>query len=343
MYQTITAYRALGILQLFLVQHQSAIQTWLLPATVCFSVPFLFVKMQKNIIFYDMGASVDELAALCVMNHYKPAQIGVLVVEPYGKALAKDTIRQLTSQYACVIQDSCLSIPDLNLPTATAADLIVYSTGKGKNLEIGQGAVAHLKEKYIITFSNLKADQKENIANNYAQADEYWKNIITTNSNVDRSFMENLTNIDTSSQVGKFTEQSYIAQIKLLQPKIITHKAVLNQIYQTIIPEALQCTTPLHNWRFTLFVDKPEVVSKAIFGIEGLFASRHYANVANYIKTNHKNNTFVVANFIQSHIINLFNDFYYNASKAEQTAELIKNLYQSNIIKPVDIPHKINL
>lgn len=71
--------RALGILYFY------HLETWLVPATICFSVPLLFLKLKKKIVFYDFSFSIDKI----LEKFQSKSKQSLILVDYYGTEVWK--------------------------------------------------------------------------------------------------------------------------------------------------------------------------------------------------------------------------------------------------------------
>lgn len=97
----------------------------------------------------------------------------------------------------------------------------------------------------------------------------------------------------------------------------IAQKEKLNAIYRKELPKAIQLPDAYQHWRFNIIVPNKEDILNALFDA-GLFASGHY---------NPQSDGCNVASNLYTHVINLFNDFYYTEEQAIKTCEIIKKHY----------------
>jgi len=104
-------------------------------------------------------------------------------------------------------------------------------------------------------------------------------------------------------------------------PKVRKHKQELNTIYKDNLPEELFLGDKFNNWRFSLLVDRKDVILERIFEVDGLFASSHYPQVDFQYSKNPIPNSNTQA--IHNRIVNLFNDFRFSKDQAYQTSRVI--------------------
>tara|TARA_B110000003_G_scaffold275815_1_gene319597 strand:+ start:352 stop:1224 length:873 start_codon:yes stop_codon:yes gene_type:complete len=114
-------------------------------------------------------------------------------------------------------------------------------------------------------------------------------------------------------------------EISLMQK----HKAELNSIYKKGIPSNLHLGRGFENWRFSILIDKKDDLLEKIFEEDDLFASSHYAPSIYQCADNSCINS--NAYFISSRIVNLFNDFRFNAEKAKRVVRIINSFSNDNV------------
>lgn len=318
--------RALGILYSFLKQHNH-LDTWLLPTHICFSVPFLFLHMGKEIIFYDYGFS-NDLILKPISASKKP--IGLLLADYYGTAWTYEALKIFREYTPCLIHDVCLGIPSTSYEENSIADLTLFSMGKGKVIDLGYGAMGISREKIPLNIGT-KPQHIERFKKRYECLDHYWKEIIKGKAKFDIGQL-GLEWIDTSDTL---IENNFSQKLKDAKKNILVHKEKLNSIYQTLIPKELHYKEVSNIWRFNILLNNKETLLKHLFA-EGLFASSHYANTAKYLFTLPQPNTYPKADFIEKHIVNLFNDFYFSEEKAKLCALLINRLFDQGLISAVN-------
>jgi hypothetical protein len=107
---------------------------------------------------------------------------------------------------------------------------------------------------------------------------------------------------------------AYVENVLAATDAADEQKAALNAIYAQHIPAAVQLPPEFQNWRFNLRVAAADELIASTFAA-GLFASRHYPSLAP--------RRFPVADRLQSTIVNLFNDRYFDRERATRMAELV--------------------
>lgn len=321
----ILANRALGILYKFLVQNSSRIEKWLLPSNICFSVPFVFILLKKEVNYYDYGYDVTKILDKVSNN----GDLGILISDYYSQAWSENDIALLKQHTPILIHDACLNTPETNV-SSSEADLILYSTGKGKVVDLGYGAIGYYKHNFRVDLSNLDEQEKLSIENYYSSLDNYWKKIIKS----DEIFHSEKIEAKRWINISCCENKQYIQIIEACKPVILEHKKRLNNIYEIGIPKDFTKIEFGKLWRFNLFIDNPTVLLNELFK-QGLFASNHYANIPDYV--GEKNNTSPKAKFIERHVVNLFNDFNFSELQAQKAVNVIQYLYFQKKINPVDL------
>lgn len=140
------AYRACKLLYDFIVSND-IVGKVLLPANVCSDVVETITEAGAMPEFVDIDKStlcMDEQEALKGVSYSK----ALLFVHTYGVESdyesffrrAKDANPEIA-----IIDDKCLCWPDLNTDFSTEADLVLYSTGAKKQLDLGGGGYGLLK------------------------------------------------------------------------------------------------------------------------------------------------------------------------------------------------------
>ncbi len=323
----IYANRALGILGKFIL-NKPEIEHWYLPANICFSVPFLFLNLNKKIQFYDFG--FDTSIILNTLQENKTTNCGVLLFDYYGKSWTEEQVKEIKPFVNCVIQDACLSIPTIETNKQIAADLLIYSTGKGKVVDIGSGAIgytSHLEDALYIK-NNLENTGSEN--KTYLELDRYWKSIISNKDVFDLNRVKNVSWVDYGNNT---ITENYPKDVILERDKIIKHKTTINDLYSNLINKELHWNIYANNWRFNLWINNATELITEIFN-HNLFASRHYPDVSHFLKIE---NTLPLPKAIkvEKHVVNLFNDFHITEKQAEECALLVNKLFHQNKIQPV--------
>lgn len=92
-------------------------------------------------------------------------------------------------------------------------------------------------------------------------------------------------------------------------------KQRLNEIYARTLPPQIQLAPEFQSWRFNIRVPSSGRLLTSVFEA-GLFASRHYASLGEH-------GSFPSAERLHADIVNLFNDRYFDETRARRITELV--------------------
>lgn len=220
----LTANRANKILYNFLKVNNISGNV-LLPANICSDVVKTLQYAGLTTTFVDL--QVDNLCinqeALLAMA--KEASM-LLFVHTYG--IEHDFyafFEQVREQNPdiIIVDDKCLCLPDLDVKDS-AADLVLYSTGENKMINLGGGAIGYLADQW--EYDEVRVEESELLSN------ELWL-------------------LDPK-------------QLYMKMDAIIAHKEKLNTIYRAMLPEAIQLPDAYQHWRFNILVPNQEQVLAAL-------------------------------------------------------------------------------
>ena len=221
----VTANRANKILYNF-VKSNHVEGKVLLPANICESVVYTlryagviceFVDVQANNLCIDQSA-VLQLA---------PSAAMLLFVHTYG---VEDEYHEFFAQVKevnpniIIVDDKCLCLPDLKVEE-TPADLVLYSTGTKKMVNLGGGAIGYIADQW-------EYDEVEVEPNEYLNNDTWL--------------------LDTK-------------QMCIKMDAMISHKEKVNAIYRNSLPESIQLPAQYQHWRFNILTDKKDEILKTLF------------------------------------------------------------------------------
>ena len=197
----------------------------LLPANVCPDVVKTLHHAGLSTTFVDL--QVDNLCIHqeAVLRLAREASM-LLFVHTYG--IEHDFysfFEQVREQNPdiVIVDDKCLCLPDLDVKDS-AADLVLYSTGENKMINLGGGAIGFLAEKW--QYDEVRVEESELLSN------ELWL-------------------LDPK-------------QLYMKMDSIIAHKEKLNTIYRAMLPEAIQLPDAYQHWRFNILVPNQEQVLAAL-------------------------------------------------------------------------------
>ena len=102
------------------------------------------------------------------------------------------------------------------------------------------------------------------------------------------------------------------------------HRKRLNAVYAEQL-EAWAAPAQCRDWRFTLFCDCQQDLLRAIFGA-GHFASAHFDSLAPMFGPG----VVPVADLCGKRVVNLFNDFRYDAERAGHLAKIVRTFLEDH-------------
>jgi hypothetical protein len=210
-----------------------------------------------------------------------------------------------------VIDDRCLCDPDLEPRPENPADVVLYSTGYAKVVDLGSGGYAFLQdgvayESHSLPFrredlEELEAAYKQDIASRqpFHYRDSAWL----------------------EAEAGRLPWETYRPRLAAGLDQARAHRQALNALYATCLPAEFQLPAQYHGWRFQLRLARRDLALKAIFA-QGLFASAHYASLAGVFlpgKCPH-------AEALAGEVLNLFNDHHFSLEMAQRTCDIIQRV-----------------
>ncbi len=308
--------RASTIIYNFLLSNPSN-KVYLLPANICPIVPAIFLKAKQAFELVDISPSslgMDEEIVLDKVKSNPNQYAGVLYVHSYGSEFVPrlffQELKNLLPSLA-IIDDRCLCMPTFSEPDFANFDLVIYSTGYAKYVDIGSGGYGWLNNvfHYRPSFVEYSHDSQMLFERDLNTA-------ISHNS----KFLYTINDWLNGSLFNKTrTEYRNIVQIEL--KRIRSLKSKINKIYSEGLPAEMQFSSEFQNWRFNIRTTHKKYFLKHIFSA-GLFASSHYTSLGGIMCEG----KFPKAKTLHQHIINLFNDRYFTEENAHQTVSIINTL-----------------
>ena len=312
--QPVLAPRASAILY-WLLRGRSDPRPFLLPANICPIVPITFLKAGQPFELVDILPGSLQMDPAPVLEMFRRgAAGGLLFAHPYGDpSIPQALFAELKAidASALVIDDRCLCIPDLQAPEAPTADVVLFSTGYSKVVDLDAGGYAFLREGLecqpislpfsLAALEAVERDYKLCLAEGrpFRYDDCDW--------------------LQTSWEAPDW--DTYSRRIEEGLSVSLEHKRELNAIYSAGLPAPVQLPAGMQTWRFNIRVPSPAPVVERLF-TEGLFASRHYASLAGIMAPG----SCPEAERLAGQVINLFNDHHYTADMAERTCRLIREM-----------------
>lgn len=295
----VTAYRANKILYNFLASNKLIGASVVLPANICPDVveTLRLAKMQLH--FVDIAPDTLCMNQQMALEFAQDIQV-LLFVHTYGLEQDFDEFYEevrKVNQEIVIIDDKCLCLPELQLESS-AADLVLYSMGPKKQVEMGKGAIGYIADRW--QYEEVKVEENNGILENCSY-------VLDEKALHDR------------------------------MDAIIAHKEKLNAIYHTHLPKSIQFPEQFQHWRFNIWiesVDNRERILQNLFG-GGYFASTHYKPIQStaeflpimgetaMVAPDGETNGRGLSQKLYDHVINLFNDQYYTEQQALETCRII--------------------
>lgn len=310
----ITANRASAIIYGFIRSYSKG--KYLLPANVCPIVPLTFKKANVDFEFIDINNKtlcIDEEKVIEKISGINTNYEGIVFVHTYG---ALQDIHNFfkriktISPNTKIIDDRCLCFPDTEIQDV-CSDLILYSTGYGKTIDLGYGAFAYIKDGL-----NLKEEIHKYSESDLQELTDDYKLCLQNRSNIS---VKNSKWLDT--KLNTLDKTSYFQLITQKIAEIKTHKGKINKIYNSNLNGNIKLGHDFNNWRYNIIVNNKDKVLRRIFDA-GLFASSHYIPSSVLFS----NENYPEAESLSEKIINLFNDYYFSEQKAKDICKIINDV-----------------
>lgn len=197
-----------------------------LPANICESVVHSLRYAGLDLRFVDIQPDNLCIDQEGVVRIAKDAQM-LLFVHTYGvERDFFDFFEQVKAENPniVIVDDNCLCLPELG-DIETNADIVLYSTGAKKMVNLGGGAIGYVADKW--KYDEIEVDPNEYLTN------EMWL-------------------LDTK-------------QLYIKMDAMIAHKEKLNAVYRKNLPKAIQLPAQYQHWRFNILTDKKDEILKALF------------------------------------------------------------------------------
>jgi dTDP-4-amino-4,6-dideoxygalactose transaminase len=146
--ELITANRANAILYSFLTTRSKPGDHYLIPTNICPEVVLVFLKAGIKLTFLDLeteNLGIDTLEIQRVLGKEKVN--GILYNHTYGNEyIPEQFLEKLKNEFPQIylLDDRCLCFPD-RLYLSNLFDLVLFSTGPRKQLDIGHGGFGLFK------------------------------------------------------------------------------------------------------------------------------------------------------------------------------------------------------
>ena len=310
----VQAPRASAILYHILASQKER-NPWLLPANICPIVPVTFLKARLPFEFVDISAETLHMDLGQAEDLIKQRKFGgLLYAHTYGEPSTPtdffNGIKSLDPELL-IVDDRCLCIPEFE--AQSSADVILYSTGYAKIVDLHFGGYALLRDGLTYQTTNLAFN-----ADDYDEIERAYKKAVQDRV---RFVYHDMDWLETDAAV--FEWDDYRLQIESGLKESLAQRARLNEIYASRLPLELQLPQKYQTWRFNIRVKNKPKVMQAIFEA-GLFASSHYVSLADIMAEGSAPH----ADTLADEVINLFNDHHFDADRAAQVCGLILENYE---------------
>ena len=203
------------------------------------------------------------------LSHFRHREVALLLVRPYGFLEDLEEIMmnlKSTHRNCIIIDDQCLCVPNVDIEVKGSADMVLFSTGYSKYIDMSGGGFAIMKSSLPYQFSY-----------SYEYSESALEEI---NDSIRYCLEEGLifTYRDThwlDLRERQFNEDKYLAEIRRKIKQVGLSKKMINDRYVEVIGEERVFGSAYNDWRFNLLVNNKDVLIKSIFD-QGLFASSHY-------------------------------------------------------------------
>jgi hypothetical protein len=310
----VQAPRASAILYSILTG-QNESKPWLLPANICPIVPITFLKARLPFEFVDISAETLHMDLRQAEDHIKQRKFGGLLYahtygEPSTPADFFNRIKSLDPELL-IVDDRCLCIPEFE--ARSSADMILYSTGYAKIVDLHVGGYALLREGVTYQPAHLMFN-----TNDHDKIEKSYKKAVQERT---RFMYSDMDWLETDAALPEWDD--YRLQIESRLKKSLSQRARLNEIYLARLPRELRLPQEYQLWRFNIRVKNKAKIMQAIFE-DGLFASSHYVSLAGIMADGSAPHADVLA----GEVINLFNDHHFDAGRVAQICDLILENYE---------------
>lgn len=310
----VQAPRASAILYSILTGQNEG-KPWLLPANICPIVPITFLKAHLPFEFVDISAETLHMDLQQAEDHIKRRKVGgLLYAHTYGEpSTPADFFHRIKSldPELLIVDDRCLCIPEFD--AHSSADVILYSTGYAKIVDLHFGGYALLRDGLPYQPVHLPFN-----ANDYSKIENSYKKAV---QECTRFAYHDMDWLESDAALREWDD--YRLQIESGLKESLTGRAALNEIYVSHLPLELQLRQEYQLWRFNIRVKNKAKIMRAIFEA-GLFASSHYVSLAGIMAVGSAPH----ADILADEVINLFNDHHFDAGRAAQICDLILENYE---------------
>src|SRR5258706_3117754 len=305
----VQAPRASAILYSILARRPDS-RAWLLAGNSCPIVPITFLKARVPFQLVDISAKTLQIDLELLQAQVKTRKFGgILYAHTYGEPSTPVDFFSTLKNFdpgLLIVDDRCLCMPDLE--QIYPADVVLYSTGYAKIVELNFGGYAFLQDelKYRPAHIHFNPAHHDDLEKHYKAAVQARENYIYKDSDW----------LETDTLVA--TWYDYRRKIETELEASLRQRALLNHVYASRLPRKIQLPQEYQLWRSNIRVQNKSRILKAIFDA-GLFASSHYASMAGIMAEG----TAPPAATTAAEVINLFNDHHFDERKAHRICDVI--------------------
>ncbi len=307
-----TANRACSLIYSYIKTYNQG--KWLIPVNVCPDVPLTFCLAGVDFEFIDINQHtllIDEEECLSKLKQNADSYAGIVLVRTYGYLSNTSQFIEeckMLNLSLKIIDDRCLCMPERN-PKMYSSDMVLYSTGHCKQIDLGGGGLAYY---------NKKESYYPDPHLEYSGTDEeaLYKAAFTENrilNPIPKGWLKVDDYIDYAT---------YMSRIEQEIEKRNNRRNEINAIYRETLPTEIQFPDEYNMWRFNIQVPSnlKDTILNKLFN-NNLFASNHYHS-ANLL---FDRKTYPNSDKLFASIINLFNDNHYMIDQAIKTANIINS------------------
>ncbi len=316
----IISNRALNILFEFIKKHGSDSSKIILPSNICHDVIFLLSYLGIEIQYLDIDKNtleLDKKAAIREVDHTKDTIL--LWNHTYGNEEVPYNFfaeLKLKAPQLIIVDDRCLCNPKKYRaePNDKIIDLIIYSTGYGKQVELDYGAFGLLNTQYKASYEY----------HDFAKGKYLRLKSLLLNSKFEK-LLPLLQDVWMKIDIDPVNEINYMEELDKEEQSWRSHKEQLMEIYYNEIDNNYFLQEKFNNWRLNILVQNKNEFLR-IIQREGLFASSHYPSMGS-IFTKQK---FLTSEWLHGHVINLFFNKHFTKDMVFKMTKLI-NKYANPI------------
>lgn len=302
---------------------------YLLPANICPVVPLALLAAGRRFEFIDLDAGSlcpsEPLLERRLRSAERPPVAGLVYARSYGAPHdARGLFLRLKERFPDIllIDDRCLSVPEPQAEETDwqGSDVILFSTGYAKPVDLGFGGFAHLRAgiRYSDRERAFEEADLERVTALYKAHIRAATPIYRANGDgAARDRLARLRWLDT--RAPRLRWSAYRDLLAARAATTAAHRANVNRVYREWIPAPWRLDDGYHGWRFQVRVPDPERLLREILAA-GFFASRHYFPSATLFGAQ----PCPQATRLHASIVNLFNDLRVTESEAGAIGRIVR-------------------